>query len=84
MSLFTDGIYPARNLETALQEVFGSDESILECSNATIMGTKMGIVASTMKPEPFIFTNYNGIGDQEARKCEKYSVLRDDALVWEV
>jgi hypothetical protein len=84
ISLFTDGIYPARNLEAALQEVFGSDKSILDCSSATAMGTKIGIVASTMKPEPFLFTNYNGLGDREDTKFEKYGVLLGDALVWEM
>ncbi|KAH6704320.1 patatin-like phospholipase-like protein [Leptodontidium sp. MPI-SDFR-AT-0119] len=68
ISLFTDGIYPTQNLDAALQEVFGSKESILDCSSATAMGTKIGVVASTMKPEPFLFTNYNGLGDREDKK----------------
>ena len=38
VSLFTDGIYPTRNLDAALQEVFGSDEHILDCSSVTAMG----------------------------------------------
>jgi hypothetical protein len=84
ISLFTDRIYPARNLEAALQEVLGIDESILDFSGATAMGTKMGIVASTMKPEPFLFTNYNGLGDRKDKKYEKYGVLLGDALVWEM
>jgi hypothetical protein len=84
ISLFTDGIYPARNLEGALQEVFGSDKSILDCSSATAMGTKIGVIASTMKPEPFLFTNYNGLGDREDTNFEKYGILQGDALVWEM
>ena len=80
ISLFTDGIYPARNLEAVLQEVFG-DKSILDCSSATAMGIMLGIVASTMKPEPFLFTNYNGLGDREDKK---YGILLGDALVWEM
>ena len=84
ISLITDGIYPARNLEAVLQEVFGSDKSILDCSSATAMGTKIGITVSTMKPAPFIFTNYNGLGDREDKKYEKYGILLGNALVWEM
>lgn len=84
ISLFTDGIYPARNLELALQKVFGSNTSILDCSSAAAMGIKIGVVASTMKPEPFIFTNYNGLGEREDRNLERYSILQGDALIWEM
>ncbi|KAH7363976.1 patatin-like phospholipase-like protein [Rhexocercosporidium sp. MPI-PUGE-AT-0058] len=84
ISLFTDGIYPTQNLDAALQEVFGSNERILDCSSATAMGTRIGVVASTMKPEPFLFTNYNGLGDRDDKKFEKYGVLLGDALVWEI
>ncbi|KFY17790.1 hypothetical protein V492_00388 [Pseudogymnoascus sp. VKM F-4246] len=83
VSLFTDGIYPARNIERALRDVFGSNETILDCSSATAMGTKIGVVASTMKPEPFLFTNYNGLGNRKGKKYN-YSVLRGNALVWEI
>jgi hypothetical protein len=48
------------------------------------MGTKIGIVASIMKPELFLFTNYNGLGDREDKKYEKYGILLGDALVWEM
>jgi hypothetical protein len=82
--LVTDGFYPARNLERVLQEVFGRDKSILDYSSATSMGTKIGITVSTMKPAPFIFTNYNGLGDREDKKYEKYGVLLGNALVWEM
>lgn len=84
ISIFTDGIYPTRNLDTALQEVYGSDKTILDCSSATAMGIKIGIIASTMKPEPFLFTNYNGLGDREDKKYENYGVLLGDALLWEM
>ncbi len=84
ISLITDGIYPAHNLEVVLQEVFGSNKSILDCSSATSMGIKIGITVSTMKPAPFIFTNYNGLGDREGKKYEKYGVLLGNALVWEM
>ena len=84
ISVFTDGIYPTRNLDTALQSVYGRYKTILDYSSATTMGIKVGIVACTMKPEPFVFTNYNGLGDREDMKHEKYNVLLGDALVWEM
>ena len=84
ISLFTDGIYPSRNLDTALQGVYGSYKTILDCSKATTMGIKIGVVACTMKPEPFLFTNYNGVGDRVDMKHEKYSILLGDVLVWEM
>jgi len=48
------------------------------------MGTKIGITVSTIKLAPFIFMNYNGLGDQEDKKYEKYSVLLGNALLWEM
>lgn len=74
----TDCIYPAKQLEAALKEILGRNESILDYSSATAMGIKIGVVASTMKPEPFLFTNYNGLGDKN------YRVLSGNALVWEM
>jgi hypothetical protein len=71
-------------LKAALLEVFGSNKSILECSSATSLGIKMGIVASIIKPELFLFTNYNGLGVREGQKYETYSVLLGNALIWEM
>jgi hypothetical protein len=71
-------------LEAVLQEVFGSEKSILNCSSATAMGTRIRITPSLMKPEPFIFTNYNGLGDREDEKYEKYSIVLGSAPVWEM
>lgn len=82
--MVTDGFYPARNLEAVLQEAFGSNKSILDYSSAAAMGTKIGITVSTMKPAPFIFTNYNGLGDREDKKYKNYGVLLGNALVWEM
>jgi hypothetical protein len=72
------------NMEAVLQETFGSEKSILDYSSATATGTKIGITVSTMKPEPFIFTNYNGLGDRGDKKYEKYGVLLGSALMWEM
>lgn len=84
ISIFTDSIYPTRNLDTALKDVYGNHKSILDYSSATSMGIKIGVIACTMKPEPFLFTNYNGQGDREDMAHEKYNVLLGDALVWEM
>lgn len=83
-SLFTDGIYPARNIERALQEVMGKDDNILDCSSATEMGIKVAVVASTLKPEPFLFTNYNGLGNRDNKQFEKYSLLQGNTRIWEM
>lgn len=83
-SLFTDGMYPANALEGILQEVFGSKKGILDYSHATTAATKIGITVSSMKPEPFLFTNYNGVGDRQDEKYKKYGVLLGNALVWEM
>jgi hypothetical protein len=81
LSLIIDRIYLARNLEAVLQKVFSSDKSILDCSSATAMGTKIGITVSSIKLEPFIFTNYNGLRDRRDEKYKKYGILLSSALV---
>ena len=61
-----DGLYPAENIEAALKEVFGVDRSILDCSHATSIGTRVGLpVATIREPLSCIFTNYNGVGSRE-------------------
>jgi len=82
-SLITDGIYPAHTLEAILQDVFG-EKSILDCSSAAAVGAKIGITVSSMKPEPFLFTNYNGLGDRDSGLHETYGVLLGDVPVWEM
>ncbi len=63
VSFFADGRYPAENLEVALQETFGSDRSILDCSKATATGTRIGLPVTTIDDaSTCVFMNYNGIG----------------------
>ena len=83
-SLVTDGIYPAQDLEDVLQEVLGSETRILDCSSATAMGIMIAITVTSMKPEPFIFTNYNGLGDREDKKYEEYGILLGSVPLWEM
>ena len=72
LSYFADGLYPAKNIEAALKEVFGVERSILDSSYATSTGTKIGLPVATIQEKPScrIFTNYNGIGvrDQDQGK----------------
>jgi hypothetical protein len=63
VSVFADGRYPADNLDAALQDEFGRDRSILDCSKATAAGTRIGLPVTTVRDtSACVFTNYNGVG----------------------
>ncbi len=66
VSYFADGIYPPENIEAALKQVFGTDRSILDYSDATATGTRVGLPVATVDERPScrIFTNYNGVGER--------------------
>jgi hypothetical protein len=81
-SLVTGSIYPTQMLETLLQDAYGS-EKILDCSSANAMGIDIGVTVTSMKPEPFLLTNYNGVGDREDKRQE-YGVLLGNVPVWEM
>ena len=71
ISYFADGCYSADYLEKILQEEFGKERSILDCSNATATGTRIGIPVTTIQDTTTcIFTNYNAIGTRPL-KCGK-------------
>jgi hypothetical protein len=58
-----DSLYPAENIEAALQAVFGKEKTILDYSHATSIGTRVGLpVATIREPSSCIFTNYNSVG----------------------
>jgi hypothetical protein len=82
-SLATDRRYSASNLEHALQEFFDRDRSILDYSSATASGTKVGVVVSSIEPRPFVFTNYNGLGERNLETAE-YGVLHGSIPLWEI
>lgn len=67
LSYFADGLYPAKNIEAALKEVFGAGRSILDSSYATSAGTRIGLPVATIQEKPScrIFTNYNGVGERD-------------------
>jgi hypothetical protein len=64
VSYFTDGLYPRQNIEEALKQAFGTARGILDISQATTTGTRVGFPVATVdeKPSCRIFTNYNGTG----------------------
>lgn len=66
LSYLCDSLYPAENIETPLKAVFGTEKSIIDCSHASLTGTKVGIPVATADERPSckIFTNYNGAQDQ--------------------
>ncbi|KAI9767636.1 MAG: hypothetical protein M1840_005507 [Geoglossum simile] len=90
VSYLFDGIYPAKNIEAALKEVFGMDRSILDCSHATSLGTRVGVpVATIREPSCCIFTNYNGVGTRCQGQAEGHHVIQPEdgygrVPLWEI
>ncbi|PVH90608.1 FabD/lysophospholipase-like protein [Periconia macrospinosa] len=66
LSYFTDGLYPAGNVDTVLKD-WVTNKSILDCSYATSTGTKIGLPVATVSNHPSyrFFTNYNGVGERD-------------------
>ncbi|KAH7111354.1 hypothetical protein B0J11DRAFT_598877 [Dendryphion nanum] len=66
ISYLADGIYPPKNIEAALKQVFGANRGFLDYSHATTTGTRVGLPVATVdeKPSCRIFTNYNGVGER--------------------
>ena len=83
-SFITDSIYLAQRLEAVLQEVFGDNKKILDCLSATVMGILLGITVILIKPELFIFTNYNRLENRDDKKYKEYGILLGNVLVWEM
>jgi hypothetical protein len=68
VAYFADSLYKSDNIEAALKQVFGAKSSIIDISNATATGTRIGIPVATVngKPSRRLFTNYNGVGNRSA------------------
>jgi len=66
VSYFADGLYPSENIEATLKQAFGVARGILDASQATRTGTRVGLPVATVddKPSCKIFTNYNGVGER--------------------
>ena len=63
-SVLLDSQYSGAQLEQVLQPILGA-RSMLACSKATEMGTKLGIPVTTIREaRACVFTNYNGVGDR--------------------
>lgn len=60
-------------METLLKEAYRS-EKILNYSSISTIGINIGVTIMSIKPELFLLTNYNSVGDYEDKK-PKYSVL---------
>ncbi|KAH9203240.1 hypothetical protein DL95DRAFT_419207 [Leptodontidium sp. 2 PMI_412] len=72
-----DGLYPAENIEAALQAVFGKEKTILDYSHATSIFARVGLpVATIREPSSCIFTNYNGVGTRD--QDQGYHVIRPE------
>ena len=64
-ALLIDSRYSSQKLEEILQRVLGT-RSIMSCSCATAMGSKLGIPVTTIgDASACIFTSYNGVGGRQ-------------------
>ncbi|XMA20309.1 hypothetical protein WAI453_013100 [Rhynchosporium graminicola] len=76
ISYLADSRYSADNLEAALREAFGSNRSMLDYSNATRIGTCVGLPVTTIRDTSiYVFTNYNGVGTR-SRNCGMVNAAR--------
>src|SRR5947199_116077 len=71
LAYFTDGLYPASNIDTPLRQWIRG-KSLLDCSHATSTGTKIGLPVATVSKLPLFrfFTNYNGVGERDSEQGE--------------
>ncbi|EUC27395.1 hypothetical protein COCCADRAFT_111821 [Bipolaris zeicola 26-R-13] len=88
MSIFTDCLYPTSQIEAALKEAYGCEQGILEMSQTTSFGTRVGIpVATVHGPSLCLFTSYNGTGMRK-ENLEYHIIESHDGVeqprVWEV
>ena len=72
---YLDGHYDISALEDHLKENFGKSDRMFGHQQG-ILSTKVGVVATTIgKPDPVIFTNYNGSGTRK-ENCGKWDLPR--------
>ena len=66
ISYISDGLYPTSNIENILQDIFTTTKTMIDCSYATSLGTKIGLPVAKISGEPssIIFTNYNSSSQQ--------------------
>ena len=59
-SVFADAKYPAKPIEDALKEVFGSEGSLLDYSAASARDAKVGVTLTGVPSGEFVASNWNG------------------------
>ncbi|KAF2752463.1 FabD/lysophospholipase-like protein [Pseudovirgaria hyperparasitica] len=90
MTIFADGLYPVKDIESVLKKVFHPGQSILGASFATAAGTRIGLPVATVHTHPAcrIFTNYNGVGARLASPTGEPTIRAEDGFgkvpQWEV
>ncbi|KAH9905226.1 FabD/lysophospholipase-like protein [Xylariomycetidae sp. FL2044] len=98
ISYLADGLYPRKPIEDVLKHAFGTERNILQCTYATLTGTRVGLPVATVgkKPSSRIFTNYNGViepkkdqgGDDNSSRIVDRVIRPKDGfgkiLLWEI
>lgn len=68
LTICDNAIYPAKAIEQAIEDAYGSEANMLDPSQASASGTRIILpVATTPDPSLLLFTNYNGVGDWLSR-----------------
>jgi hypothetical protein len=61
VSIFTDCVYPAENINSALKTAFGCEQGLLELPQTAALGIRVGIPVATVRGSSLcLFTSYNG------------------------
>jgi hypothetical protein len=64
LALWNRSLYSAQSLETAIEQTYGDRRRMLDPSYASSIGARILLpVARSPEPSIFVFTNYNGVGD---------------------
>ena len=86
MSLFKDSLYPSQNINGALKEQFGEDNTLLDYSVATARDAKVAVTVTGVPNGEYVITNYNGVGSKDFRQGYRHALPKDPSLsikTWE-
>ncbi|KAL9606564.1 MAG: hypothetical protein Q9179_000289 [Wetmoreana sp. 5 TL-2023] len=82
----SDGIYDVKALEVVLKDVFGAYERMFGSVQVN-QRCKIAVTATTISDaSPFIFSNYNGIGNHRGDcgyKLSRPAAIKDEPYTWE-
>ncbi len=68
LSILNNALYPAAGIEKTIEDVYGKAAGMLDPSYATSIGARVLLpVAAMPEPSLLLFTNYNGVGNPDAR-----------------